>query len=168
MQNQLCVLSVKQARWLTVPEWVGPGDAPADCLADLRTNSNALSVYFVPSDDWEALGRRVALALSAKRQSLDTYDYALFDAQALEEIAIHVEDVDGTTPDPLVNKLHKDLVELSAMQIGTLAGAIRRIGKMNRIHKPEIRKELAAAIGSQRLDRSQISEGVLKALGDTT
>jgi hypothetical protein len=164
MEFRFCLVGIKQGRWLSVPDGVGADDAPADSLTDLRTEGNTLSAYLIPEDDAEEVAKRVATALAAKKQAIDTYDYMLFRAEVLEEIAIQMDRVDGTTPDGAVNGLHWDLVRLSALQIGRLAGAMRRTGSMKRIHKRDMKVRLSNALEAQRLDRVLMSEGVIRAI----
>src|SRR5437660_8036004 len=106
---------VRLGRWLDSPGWLPAGEAPADCLSDLRAGDSELSVYVVPE---KANPAQVAIALAGTKQRIEESGYILFDVKMATALGIVIQERKGKTADPLVNTWHRDLVELSA---GTLA-----------------------------------------------
>jgi hypothetical protein len=82
---------VKQQRWHDLPDWVPTGEVPADCLNDLQTSSNELSVFLIPAERADELTQRLAAALVAKKNALSHYDYALLSPEAIADIPIRTE-----------------------------------------------------------------------------
>src|SRR5687768_2781573 len=87
--------TINRAKW-SVPDWMGPGDVPADALSDLRTQSNTLSVWLV--DENQTNLETIIEAFAAGRNQLDKLDYTLITDQTLPPIPIAVALVEGNTP----------------------------------------------------------------------
>jgi hypothetical protein len=109
-----------------IAAWLDRGEIPADCLTDLKTKDNTLSVYEVAS---EADQLRVATALALQRaiggkkqrQSLSDIAAMVFEEQLLGTLGIEVKAIHGKTTDDTVNKWHFDMVALSGRQLANLA-----------------------------------------------
>ncbi len=93
---------VRESRWYTAGDaaefaWLPASDAQADALDDLRTKSNALSV-FVINEDRSNL-ERVATAFAASGDELTNIDYAIFDDDVLHRLGVPPRPEPGRTPD---------------------------------------------------------------------
>lgn len=152
--------TIKKSKWYrndAVP-WLGHDDLQADALVGLRTEGNALSVYFVKEDDAETVERLVT-ALAATRQSIQELEYALFPQDVLSEIGIKITAEEGNTADSVVNTWHRHLTELSAGKITRLADAIRNGARKERVLGKRIRGMIINALATDRVDRSKLKLG---------
>ena len=112
---------VRAWKWLEDdPSWLAGGNAPAECLMDLRSPDNRLSVFVVPPGEDPS---QVAVALAGcGKQKFDESGYVVFDSDILNELAIAIDASEkGATPDDKVNTWHRDLIELSATKLAELA-----------------------------------------------
>ena len=145
---------------MDTPSWLAPGHIAADCLTDLRTSGNKLSIWFLPDDQGFAL--RIAVAMAAMRDRIDTFDYAIFDAALLGESGFEVEESAGGTPDAEVNTHHRDIIKLSAARLLELAIAMVRVGPhFERITKREMTELLGSAVKESKLDRGRVTRKIL-------
>ena len=105
-------------------DWLMDGDVQADALHDLRTYSNTLSIWIVE----EELGNldRIIAALTATRQTIDKFDYALLDERFLSQIGVDRVQVKGKSCDDFANDLwHHDLRGLSGLKLVELASLMQ-------------------------------------------
>lgn len=160
--GRLCLRRVRQARWLDTPLWLPSGEATGDCLTDLITSNNRLSLYVLPPDAGDDLIQRVAIAVAATRERSDTLDYALFQEVVLGRIGIESQANPGETPDDLVNSLHVDLIKLTATHLRELAIAIRQDADMKRLTKHRVRERLAAALQASQIERARLKATLLQ------
>lgn len=143
------------------------GDTPADPLADLTTENNALSVWYI-EDDKSNL-ERVITALAATRRNLDVLDYALFDFAVPSEIKAQCERSSGNTPDDAVNKTwHYDLKELSGLKIVALTKAILEGGQKERVPLGKVRESIKSAVSTGQVDSSRMNPKLATALAQTS
>lgn len=109
---------VRQPRWDSPGTfgWLADGDIPADPLADFaNTSDNSLSVWFI--DDNRRDLDDVLAALAASREKADKLDYVLFRQDHLQFAGIEAREKSGNTPDEHTNRLHRDLIHLSAAKV---------------------------------------------------
>jgi hypothetical protein len=142
---------VKQNRWYKdeAAPLLAKGDVPADPLGDLNTSQNKLSVYQVDED--LANVERIARALALCCQRLDNVGYVLFDSSLLEKASIELKPIDGTTDDPIANKCHADLINLSGNKLTTLARLVLMEGESGTILKKRIVELVHEGISSKEL-----------------
>ena len=148
--------SIRQGRWQSdfQPTWLTAGDVPACTLIDLEARENILSVYEI-TDTCDI--SRIAIALAATRDRLGNFDYALFDDASPTAIGITIVASLGTTPDPVVNQVHRDLGELTTGKLGDLAAAIYKSQMIDRISRPKISEGLLEAVRSGELDNNFVN-----------
>lgn len=97
-------------------------DVPAVTLLDLAVDKNELSVWII---DEQCLNlRNIVTALSARRQTLGPFDYALFSPDIFNKTQIRTEETQGDTYDIKANQSHLALLDLTAIQISALAVGI--------------------------------------------
>lgn len=132
-------------RWDKVDlPWLGQGEIPADPMADLKTNENKLSVYYVEKNQSNL--NDVIEAIAATRNFPDRFDYLLFDEEICSELKIEVRDTKGETPNEEVNKKwHRDLAELSADKLLELAKVVYEKGETHRELEKEMLERVAKA-----------------------
>lgn len=155
-----------RVRWYKegFPSWVGPNDIPADPLADLRTQSNALSVWLV--DDDKANLDQIAAAIASTRGSIDKLDYLLFDSQVLSESNVKAETSKGTTPDDQVNGWRLDIIEISGLKLVALTRAILTDKyETGRVLPKRIQELVTEAVNSGRIDRERLTKRVRQGIG---
>jgi hypothetical protein len=138
------------------------GDVPADALADLKTENNALSVWSVEPD--HANLNLALAALASNRQRLAKLDYTLIDEAILRSIPITWVSSEGKTPYSSANKtMHRDLTELTVQKIGRLALEMMPLRRV-RVPETEVKRLLLEALQSGALDRHLIVPTLLSEL----
>lgn len=125
------------------------GDVPADPLSDLNTSQNKLSVFQVEEGQVDV--DRIARALAVGFQHLDNLGYVLFDSSLLAQASIEFDRTDGNTVDPVVNKCHLDLINLSGNKLTKLAHLILSEGESDTILKKRIEELVREGISSKEL-----------------
>jgi len=162
LRELVCWRSVKKSRWLDHETWSGDG-SPADPLQDLPTKANTLSVFLIPKADAELLAPRVAAASAAGRQTLDLFEYVMFDATALESIVAKLSQSRGTTADAGVNEYHQDMVDISARQLAGVASAVWAVrSAIVRLYKPDVADLIVRGIRAGQIDRSSVTPRILE------
>ncbi len=152
---------MKRTRWLDHEPWPGQG-SPADPLDDLRTKANAISVFLIPKPDVGVSAHRVAAASAAKRETLDHFEYVLFDASALDTIAATLSKVSGETPDAGVNEWHQNLTDMSAQQLADVADVIWAVRtEIVRLYKPDVADLIVEGIRVGQIDRTKVTPRIL-------
>lgn len=143
---------IKKIRWKTDNEpWLNSGELQADCLSDMVTSGNKLSVYRI-IDDKSNL-KRVVAALAANCDYLSNLDYLLLKEELLQTIGIKSEETNGTTSDELVNSWHIDLVEISLPKLVNLANTVSKYGEIERIPEINVKQFLAESFRDNYFDR---------------
>ena len=144
---------IKEARWYAYPDisWLQPGELQADVLADLGTTRGNLSVFDV-SQSIDA--ERIAIALAARRQSLQALDYIVFDDGILEPLALSATKSGGETPDSGVNAVHYDVQNITAGVLVNLASELAQIDPTG-LSRSSVKRKLIKGINEGRLVTSR-------------
>ena len=100
------------------------------------------------------------LPLAANRDNLANLDYALFDDAGLVSIGVASSQQDGQPPDLAANRLHYNLVNLTAENLVQIAQIIS-LGEHARMSRKEIEGRLRHAVESGELDRGRIKPHLL-------
>ncbi len=137
------------------------GGLQADALKNFKTSENTLSVFKVDEDNRQESVIRILVALACGRQSLDKVDYALFDSDIIKKLDIQFDEIEGTTPDQAVNKLHIDLKKLSGNLICELAKSIQNSGEIDRLYPKVIEKAINKGIEKKQLQVEKINSQLL-------
>ena len=153
---------IRKSRWYQgdPPPWLAPGDLPADPLGDLTTQDNKLSVWRV--EESHSNLNQIIAAVAATRDSVSNVDYALFDEKILSQYNIEVRETKGETFDEQINVYHRDLVELSASALVTLARAIRANATIDRRPPKEVGQLIRQAVSAGRIELTNLKEGIQK------
>ena len=113
--------------------WLDEGLVPADCVSELPTRENSLSVYELthggPSAERiaAALALRKAIGGASHGQSLKEAVCITFESSILDQVAIEVSSAKpGKTGDTLVDDVHRDLVNISGHKLADLALTLLR------------------------------------------
>jgi len=164
---------IRRAKWhqlghTDIP-WLGEDDIQADALGDLKTERNALSVWWI-MDDMSNF-HRIAAAIMASGETFASLDYALLDKDEVENAGIQIdENSEGaTTPDGEVNQSwHYHFTELSLAKILILVKMIKSDVSSNfserRIKEKCIGTCIAQGIELCQIDRNKVEEGVINKL----
>lgn len=99
----LLVRTVRQNRWhkQEAEPFLETGDVPADCLSDLGTTQNLLSVWELAQDKSNL--ERIIRAMAIGRNKLDHIGYVVFDCALLSDAEIEVRESMGCTFDEDMN-----------------------------------------------------------------
>lgn len=143
--------------------WLEEGTVPADCVSDLLTKKNKLSVYETDGED-DAVQTAAALSLqragSQPGRTLPDVGALIFDQDILDRLKIAVEKKDGTTRDKRVNGRHWDLVELSGHKLAEFAKELLLTTQPRTFYKPEMVKQLRESIKTGEIAGATLPEWV--------
>ncbi len=132
------------------------GDVQADALYDLRTSSNALSVWLIEEN--RANLNRVIAALAAGRETLDKLDYALIQRKSLDDLGIEVVKEKGVSCDDQANESwHLDLRGLSGAKLVDLAYLIQEQAEFERVQRSAVATLIVTSVGEGFIDSTRIS-----------
>lgn len=155
---------VSKPKWVA-PDWMAAGDVPADALADLRAENNALSFWGVEVDR-SNLDMALA-AVASNRKRLDKLDYTLLDEAILPAIPIKHVRSEGNSPHAAANALHRDLIELTVQKVAHLAREMMPLERV-RVTQRQIEILLRAALQSGAIERARIEPNLLGELESTS
>ena len=150
---------ISKSKWYKLA-WMSAADVQGDCLKDLKTDSNVLSVWYI--DENMSNLDHVLTCLASNNDSISHVDYALIDISVVLALGIKVaDDVPGKTPFVPGNIWHRDLVELTGAKILDLAREIQDRAHLRlRGERGYIQKLLSTALQEQTLDMSLIKPGL--------
>ena len=140
--------------------WLPQGEIQSDALGDLQTRDNRLSVYRIENEED---AEQVIIALAATREYLAHLDYAVFGDAMLIATGIVIRQQDGETPNSEANKLHYDLLELTAGRLLVLAEAVAS-GEHARAPRKDIRVRLKQALHSGTIEEDKIKPKLLESI----
>lgn len=140
--------------------WLEIDDIAADPITDLNTCDNALSIYII-QDKLSELDRCLS-ALAVQRNRLNPLDYILFDADIIYQLHLEINYKSGTLCDQEINKLHRNIIELSANKLTNLAKLIMENCDRKRILDEELAKIIAISINNNWMKKNSICESILK------
>jgi hypothetical protein len=158
---------MKYSQWLTKPkpDWLQEDEIPADPIFGLKTKNNALSVWLINNDSSRI--DRIAVALSIKKQTLEDFEYVLFDLRKVTDIGIKTNQTIGTSLDHKINEFHIDLVEISAQKLIKLAETIivkiwqGDTSLVNRILRKEVAQHIFEGISKGYINSSSVEPNVI-------
>lgn len=130
------------------------GDINADSLSDLCADENAISTWYVGEKTEENIIKAVT-ALASGFRSLDELNIVLIDDNAIKEAGLNISETEGITKIKEYAHLHRDIDQLNAQQLISLAGIV-----LNCVWNGEVR-----AINAEELSLwllQQINLGKLK------
>lgn len=132
-----------------------------DVFADLRTSAGRLSVYLVTDVVTET---KIVTAHAGLRNELDHLEWAVIEGAELETLNLHVVPSLAPTPDQEVNRVHHDIVELSADGLHALAKVVAR-SRQGMVLAKTLKRLLGEGISSGVLDSTKIPQKLKTKLG---
>jgi len=142
-------------------KWLGERDLCADALEDLFTVKNTLSIFLIDENVSE---ERIFIALSAARNSVQDIDYVIFDLSACDDLEIECTAVEGDTPDNAVNKVHRDLIQLTATKVAALGNLMKQRGQTRRVRYKTVGRSINSSIGAGSLDLARMDAALKESL----
>lgn len=154
--------AIKIAKWRRHAgvAWLADNEIQADALGDLKTETNALSVWEV-DDDRSNLGR-VLTAVAANRDHLSDLSYVLLTKDDLRAIGAKIASSEGGTVDREVNKWHRDIVELTTQKLHQIAVVVNDKPEKPRRLPGDVAGLLRQGIAEGRFSAAQLEEGLRK------
>lgn len=161
----MLLIRVDKPRWEWNSDdspWIPPGDIPAAPLTDLRTSPNSeLSVWYV--EDNRTNLERIVAALAGTRDHCDKFDFALFPEVVLTQAQIQSKNSMGNSADRDANSSwHRDLVELTASKLSTLARLIREQGAIERRFEKQVIELIADGVKQGRIEALRLKPALRK------
>ena len=155
----LLVRKIRKSRWYRNHDWLTEVDIQADSLGDLSTKYNKLSVWFI--EESKSNLEHIIAALAANCDTLSNFDYALFSDDILARESIKVEKSQGSSKDSDANdRWHRDICELSATKLLSIAQHISKEGKIDRIQEREVVKHISKAVQTGRIKLETLKPGI--------
>lgn len=99
------------------------GDINADSLSDLCADENAISTWYVGEKTEENIIKAVT-ALASGFRSLDELNIVLIDDNVIKEAGLNISETEGITKIKEYAHLHRDIDQLNAQQLISLAGMV--------------------------------------------
>lgn len=150
--------SVASEKWWReeLQHWLDRNQVPADCLSDLKTTNNTLSIFAADDDDkaeriMAALALQRAIGGAGQNKSVSDQAFMTFDDDLVRSLGISMEQKPGQTKDLLVNSWHFDLIELSGEQLAAFAQALLRNSEPQTLYHTQLLSRI----------RRNVDEGVL-------
>lgn len=144
--------------------WLPPQESRGDVLKGLRATNSTLSV-FVLHDDSPGQLERIFAAFAAARPEPSKVDFAIVDETELVELGLSIAEEAGNTPDAVVNQWHRNVVQLSASKINTLARCLQANAVFCRKRESEILRLVKSGMEEGHIDRSKVSPKILEKIG---
>ena len=149
------LLMIKKRRWDYLEAgWLGAQEIQADPLGDLRIEEGNLSVWHI--DDDKTNLDLVISALASARQSLDKFEYALFDQKLIRQINIQTRETPGNTPIKPANSWHRDLIHLTIDKTAQLVKAIFHNAEKRRLLEDDVKERIKKCVDQEMLDLQKI------------
>jgi hypothetical protein len=153
-----------------VDELLRRDQVPADCVSDLPTKRNALSVYEVADEDAAervvaALALQKAIGGATQKQSLRDMSGLMFDARLLANLGIATKRIKGNTPDQTVNDWYLDLIDLTGSQLVELAKVLLQNTEPVTFFHPKLLKRVKAGV-EEGLIQAALPQRVKEQLAD--
>lgn len=105
-------------------KWLPIGHIQGNALNDLRTVSNALSVF--EFDGSEIALRRIAAAMTCREGHIRNFGYTLLEPDEVSRLGAVPKKRSAETADRFVNELHINLEEVSAQRVLAIAELVLR------------------------------------------
>jgi hypothetical protein len=129
----------------------------------MTTSGNALSVYLL-EDGAAGEVQRVMTAHAATRDRPDKIDCVILDARHLGSLSLDRKNTPGGTPDPGVNRLHRDLADLTASTLVRLAELFFRHGQFVMMLRKQVTRRIADAVRAGAMDEAQLNPRMRESL----
>lgn len=143
---------IKRSYWHRDPAWLAVDDVPATALKNV--GDRHLSVFEVANDE---TALRVAVALAASKSRSDLIEYVLFDPADIESLDISVKETLGETLDSEINKLHRDLSDITVRKACGLAQVIGIKGIQRTVFQKEVELKISEYCETGIIDRNGLS-----------
>ena len=156
------VRKLEKAVWWDKEEGQALESLGADALKNVATDDNELSIYEVEEDAHLPL---ILAALSSRRQHIKDAEYCLFDGAVLAEAGVKTKRTKGNTSCKLVNGLHYDLVDLTALSLTKFVLHAAHGGELDSIDKKQVLELIKSYVQSGEIDVKELHAEVKKVLG---
>ena len=134
-------------------------DIAADPITDLNTRENELSIYLI-QDELTELDRCLS-ALAAERMNLQDLDYILFDKDIIDQLLLEINNVEGNLKDHEINKLHRNIIKLSAKKLISLSKKIMEKCQRKRILEEDVARIIVKSINNNWIKKNSLSKSLL-------
>ncbi len=148
-------------KWREDDTWMRLGDLPADAFNDLRTDRNALSVWWI-EDDKSNL-EDVLTALAATGNCASAMKYRLLDPSIMTGLGIEISLAPGDSPFARANGWHRDLTKLTCESLFAIARVLAKC-EVHTVSAGGVRMHVTNAINAKLLDIHRMHPALLQSL----
>ncbi len=147
------------------PSWLKEDELPSCIVRDLRADDNALSLWEISDDKSNLLDIIAAFVSSSRKDIKYDFDYALLNANLLDELSFTPSKKPAKTAYRDMNHYHHDVSNLSINNVVYFAYLLSRHGKFDRMGWKDIEARLKEAYTRGQLDLKKMQKGLKKQLG---
>ena len=149
------------------PSWLKEGDLPSCIIKDLRADDNALSLWEILDDKSNLLDIIAAFVSSSRDDIKSNFDYALLNAEYLDELTFPALKKPANTAYRNINHYHRNVANLSLNSGVRFAYLLSIHGEFDRMGWKEVSVRLKEAHTRGQLDLTKMKPPLLKQLGIT-
>ncbi len=146
------------------PSWLQEGELPSCIVCDLRADDNALSLWEI-SDDKSELLDIIAAFVSLRKDIKYDFDYALLNANLLDEPSFTSSKKPAKTAYLNMNHYHRNVSNLSINNFVYFAHLLSRHGEFDRMGWKDIEARLKEAYTRGQLDLKKMKPELKQQLG---
>lgn len=153
---------ITRAKWLDEVQ-TKPDIIPADALVDLRTQSNALSVWECEDASVDSMSTVVLALATSSNDRIERMDCVVVSKAQVGELDILVARVPGETKVADLVQSHRDLEHLNFAKVGGLSVLVQNSiveKRFRRFSKIEVKKLIVGAIEAGRLEKSDLPDKI--------
>ena len=114
---------IRKSKWENLP--TRPGEIRADALIDLKTDNDDLSLWII-DDECSNVDLVISALVADSYKQLEKFDYALLGAAEVQEAGFLLEKLPGNTLCGEANEFHRDIRNLTAGDILTIAAIVKK------------------------------------------
>ena len=144
--------------------WLGQSESRGDVLKGLKATNSALSIFVIDDDSSEQIERTFA-AFAAARGEPGRVDFAIVQHAELAALDLNIAEELGKTPDAVVNQWHRNVIQLSAGRIHSLAQFLQTHAVFCRKRETEVLKLVRNGVEGGHIDQSRVSPKILQKIG---
>lgn len=141
------------------PDWVAAEDGPADIVTHFVPSENRLSVYLVEEETVE----RLCAAFCAARKNVRPLDFVLIAPESLSDAGFLIDaSAPGDIPDAVVRGWHRDIANLTLLNLSKLALLFRAQAERRRILQRTVVQYIDRGVSNGWIAREALNANLVR------